>query len=261
MSTEETSPLVSILSSSLVVLGNIPALASCGIFGDVTANNCPSVEVFFSITVGYFLFDFAVVLYYKMAFWQVFVVHHTCAISPYFISNFIPGCSNAQYLLGIFIQVEIATLVLNYQNLLELSEQTNTLKYRVTFYSAYVLWFLVRIILPYYIFIVMMKDVRPCYGTTWYAVIGYFCAAFVVFFCTYVFVLVMTPDVMAHLRGPPADPNSDQFTSVDAADESGNMSIEMNDQRKRGFTVERAALNSDSARIHFRSRGSSMAIA
>ena len=40
---------------------------------------------------------------------------------------------------------------------------------------------------------------------------------------------------MAHIRGPPADPNSDQFTSVDAADESGNMSIEMNDQRKRVY--------------------------
>jgi len=250
---------------AIVVLGNIPALASCGIWGDPLANNCRSVEVFFSITVGYFLFDFIVVLYYKMAFWQVFVIHHCCAISPYFINNFIPNSSNCNYLLGLFIQVEIATLVLNYQNLLEVTEQTNTPKYRVTFYGAYVTWILARLVLPIYIVVLMVDVVMPCYKTTWYAVVAYGCGFFVLTFCTIVFLFIMTPDVITHLRGPPLDNNTAKdFTPVDEAGDGSNAAaVELQEtgaSRKSWapsrLTGDAEALTSE-PRIHFRSRGAS----
>ena len=146
---------------AVVVLGLLPTMANCGIWGDALANDCRGVEVFFGITVGYFLFDYSIVLYYKMAFWQVFIVHHTFAISPYLINNFFPGSSACQYILGIFIQVEIATLVLNYQNMLELTERTGTATYKAIFYGCYLLWAVVRIAMPLYICLTLVNDVMP----------------------------------------------------------------------------------------------------
>ena len=136
---------------AVIVLGNLWAFSKCGIWGDALANTCEENEFFFGITVGYFFFDFFVVVHYRMAFWQVFLVHHTAASLPYFINNYIPGAAACHFVLGLFIQVEIATLVLNYQNYLEVTERSHTKTYDTVFYAAYVLWFLTRICMPTYI--------------------------------------------------------------------------------------------------------------
>ena len=119
--------------------------------------------------------------------------------SPYFIDIFIWG--QVHYLLGLFIQVEAATLVLNYQNLLEARKMTNSKCYAFTFYFGYVLWFVVRGIMPVYIVVSMMDLVEPVYGNTWTAAVCYGCAFFVVIFCNIVFLAILTPDVIAHCRG------------------------------------------------------------
>ena len=67
---------------AVVVLCHIYALSSCGIWFDSLAM-CPACEPIFSITVGYFFFDFFIVTHYRMAFWQVFIVHHVAASTPY----------------------------------------------------------------------------------------------------------------------------------------------------------------------------------
>ena len=72
-----------------------PALASCGIFGDVTANNCPSVKYSFPSPWATFS---STLLSYCTTKWlsgKCLSCIYTCAISPYFISNFIPGCKRA----------------------------------------------------------------------------------------------------------------------------------------------------------------------
>jgi len=248
-------------------------MSSCGIWGDPLANDCRGAEVFFSLIVGYFLFDYAIVLYYKMAFWQVFLVHHTFAISPYLINNFLPGASACQYLIGIFIQVEIATLVLNYQNLLETTERTNTTTYKAVFYGCYVLWAVIRIAMPLYICMTLVNEVMPYYGSTPHVVVCYVCAFFVLTFCTVVWLFVLTPDVLVHLKGPTSDTLlNDDATSDAVADsdvpstsfqiQSGARTRSMGSRKTSVFTAPKLGGDggeSGTENAVFRSRGASLA--
>ena len=195
--------MASRLHSSLhavVCWGHIWGFSSCGIWGDMLANDCAINEFFFGLTAGYFVFDFVLVCHYRMAFWQVFIIHHTCAFLPYFIDIFI--YSETHFLLGLFIQVETATLILNYQNLLEARELTHTTTYKAVFYTGYVSWFFTRGVMPIYIAHAMMTEVEAVYHGYWSAAICYACAFFVVVFCNVVFFFLLTPDVIAHCRGP-----------------------------------------------------------
>lgn len=82
LSVPDKGDMASRLHSSLhaiVCWGHLWGFTSCGIWGDMLANDCAINEFFFGLTAGYFVFDFFLVLYYRMAFWQVFIVHHICA--------------------------------------------------------------------------------------------------------------------------------------------------------------------------------------
>lgn len=190
---------------AIICFGHLLAFNECDNWFKPLANTCTANEFYFSITIGYFAFDYFIVLYYKMTFWQVFLIHHTFAITPYLINNFVPSCGATHFILGIFIQVEVATLILNVQNFLEVTDKSNTAIYKIVFFSSYICWFVVRILVPIWIWSMIIGSVYPHYGFGLSASVSYASASFVMIFCTYVFILVMTPDVLAHVRGTHID--------------------------------------------------------
>lgn len=186
---------------AFLMLLHFSAFSECGIWFKPLANTCASSEVIFSITVGYFAFDLFVVLIYRMKFWQVFVVHHTLAIAPYFINNFLPNCGAGHYVLGFFVQVELAVPTLNYQNLLEATGRKHTPLYKAVFCAGYGIWFVFRILLPLYVCSLTLNHLYPYYGWQPQAALSYFTAAFVLVFCSYVFALLLTPELLLIVRG------------------------------------------------------------
>ena len=69
----------------VVPIGILSCVSTCEIWNDFEALNCSDIEVIFALTVAYFLFDFALVMYYRAELWQVFAVHHVVGIMPFFI--------------------------------------------------------------------------------------------------------------------------------------------------------------------------------
>ena len=85
-----------------VPLGLVWSIYHCNLWGEPLVNTCVAAEVFFSISVAYFIVDLFIIIYFKTELWTVFVVHHTLALLPYAINNFIPGYSHCHYLLSMF---------------------------------------------------------------------------------------------------------------------------------------------------------------
>ena len=90
----------STIHAIVVPVGLLWSIHHCELWGQPLVNTCSSAEVFFSISVGYFLVDLVIISFFKIEFWPVFVTHHIFALLPYAINNFVPHASHCHYLLS-----------------------------------------------------------------------------------------------------------------------------------------------------------------
>lgn len=169
------------------------------------ANIVPS-SVIMSISLGYFAFDFLVLVYYRVPLWIVFVFHHIFASVPYFTYVFHP-CEAGNLVLSAFLLVEAATIFLNFQTWMEKLGYARTKWFTWMFYLTYISWFLTRVLLPvflcYVVWNVWLSDItvdrnlRPCLAP------GFVCSHMITLFCWVVFFFVLTPDVVRRWKETP----------------------------------------------------------
>jgi len=154
-------------------------------------------RIVFAFSASYFLFDLLVVYAWKVQLWQLFVVHHSVAVIPYVFDLFVYEAPGVQYLLLLFMLVEIATLPLNARGFHESLGGAGDDYHRKTIYATYITWAVVRFALPIYLIYTMWAvaygsvDMSPV--MLW---VGLICGHIIAFFCIGVFLFVLTPEVL-----------------------------------------------------------------
>jgi hypothetical protein len=198
----------STLHALLVPAGLVLCVRSCGLWEEPLLNTCRPAEAFFSISIGYFLVDLVLIVLFRTEFWQVFVLHHSLALLPYAINNFVPHCSHSHLLLSLMLGVEVSTVFLNVKWWLEQTDTAAGLPYAAAVYATYASWFLVRVLNPIYVVVLMVVQVFPYYGWDRRVVVSYAVVMVVALFCWYCFLFLFTPEVWHRLRAkrPPRPP-------------------------------------------------------
>lgn len=163
-------------------------------------------SVLMAISLGYFSFDFFVLVYYRIPLWIVFVGHHVVASAPYFTYLFNP-CESGNIVLSCFLLVEAATLFLNFQTWMEKLGYAKTKWFTWMFYLTYISWLLTRVLLPIFLLYVVWKlwlsdvtvsrDLRVC------LIPGFVCSHLIAIFCWVVFFFVLTPDMIQRWKETP----------------------------------------------------------
>eukprot|EP00668_Euglena_longa_P002622 GGOE01003065.1.p1 GENE.GGOE01003065.1~~GGOE01003065.1.p1 ORF type:complete len:301 (+),score=128.00 GGOE01003065.1:54-956(+) len=199
----------STIHATVVPLGLLWSIWECELWGEPLVNTCSSAEVFFSISIGYFLVDLVIIVAFRIEFWQVFAFHHVMALMPYAINNFVPHCSHCHFLLSLMLGVEVSTIFLNAKWLLEQTEGTAGNLYAALFYATYGSWFVVRVINPIYVVILLVNYIFPHYYFDPRVLVSYISAFAVAAFCWYCFLFIFTPEVCQRLKrkrsGKPAN--------------------------------------------------------
>eukprot|EP00667_Euglena_gracilis_P013595 EG_transcript_14030 len=190
----------STIHATVVPLGMMWSIWQCEMWGEPLVNTCQASEVFFSISIGYFLVDLVIILAFRIEFWQVFAFHHVMALLPFAINNFIPHCSHCHFLLGLMLEVEVSTIFLNAKWLLEQTDNASGNLYASLFYATYGSWFVVRVINPIYVVILLINYAFPHYYFDRRVLVSYLSAFAVAAFCWYCFLFIFTPEVCQRLK-------------------------------------------------------------
>eukprot|EP00752_Nemacystus_decipiens_P017853 g16009.t1 len=159
------------------------------------------LEITFSISIGYFLFDLSVILWYMLPMWTVFVAHHIVAVTPYAISQFFYTCHQGQYVLLLFLLVEASTVPLNVMAFLEDLGRRRTLTHRCAHGVMYVLWFVFRVLLPFYLLLLIWTKIAQNISTEEACLVpSMVCAHIIALFCVGVFVFLLTPEIYNRIK-------------------------------------------------------------
>lgn len=168
-------------------------------------NTVPS-SVIMAISLGYFSFDFFVLVYYRVPLWMVFVGHHIVASTPYFTYLFHP-CEAGNIILSVFLLVETATIFLNFQTWMEKLGYAKSKLFTWMFYLTYVSWFLTRVLLPVFCVYIVWKlwfgEVTLERGYRGCLAPGLVCSHLITIFCWVVFFFVLTPDLLQRWKETP----------------------------------------------------------
>jgi hypothetical protein len=204
------SRLNSQLHALVVVVGFLTTLGLSDYDHDtwynVDGNSTVPSSVIMAISLGYFSFDFLVLVYYRVPLWVVFVFHHIVASVPYFTYLFHP-CEAGNLVLSCFLLVEFATFFLNFQTWMEKLGHVRTRWFTWMFYCTYVAWFLTRVLLPvfllYVVWEIFFNDVTEARGLQSCLIPGLVCSHLITLFCWVVFFFVLTPEVIQRWRESP----------------------------------------------------------
>ncbi|CAM9831296.1 unnamed protein product, partial [Ectocarpus sp. 8 AP-2014] len=195
------------------------------------------LEITFSISIGYFLFDLSVILWWMLPMWTVFVAHHVVALTPYVITQFFYTCHQGQYVLLLFLLVEASTIPLNAMAFLEDLGRRRTPEHRIAHGAMYSLWFVFRILLPLYLLLLIWTKIAQNISTEEACLVpSMVCAHIIAVFCMGVFFFLLTPEVYCRIKyGDKDDPNVDTTTVGAASSAPGTMELGGGDGR-RGST-------------------------
>ncbi|EKF37849.1 hypothetical protein MOQ_001948 [Trypanosoma cruzi marinkellei] len=188
-----TSRVISVFHSLLVV----PALLG-GVASMKWGNNYePLGDVSFMqgllcISLGYFLYDTAVLVLYRQPNWLWFVFHHVVSTIPYFIYMFVGYCPYGLFILVCFMFVEATNMSLYTKATLEENGMSNTKMYSVALYSLFFLWIVFRLINPTLLLIIVHRNIIPSIpaGKRLCLIPSVLCAYVVSFLCYGVFVML-----------------------------------------------------------------------
>eukprot|EP00903_Cladosiphon_okamuranus_P021750 g19998.t1 len=159
------------------------------------------LEITFSISIGYFLFDLSVILWYMLPMWTVFVAHHIVALTPYAITQFFYTCHQGQYVLLLFLLVEASTMPLNAMAFLEDLGRRRTLEHRCAHGAMYFLWFMFRVLLPIYLLVLIWTKIADNISTEEACLVpSMVCAHIITLFCVGVFCFLLTPEIYTRIR-------------------------------------------------------------
>ncbi|CEG38339.1 conserved hypothetical protein [Plasmopara halstedii] len=171
----------STIHAVVIVVGVTYALADIRWSSDyMPMSSIRAASFVFSIAIGYFLCDLIIIIVWPVPMQLVFIIHHTVAVVPYFINNFISCCAACQFGLLVFLLVELATLPLNLRGFLDARDRQESKHYLSSVYTTYVIWGISRTALP--IFLIFIS------------------AHLIALFCIGVFVFVHTPEVIRFIR-------------------------------------------------------------
>ncbi|KAL7687207.1 putative TRAM/LAG1/CLN8 domain-containing protein [Plasmopara halstedii] len=155
----------------------------------------------FVFSIGYFLCDLIIIIVWPVPMQLVFIIHHTVAVVPYFINNFISCCAACQFGLLVFLLVELATLPLNLRGFLDARDRQESKHYLSSVYTTYVIWGISRTALPIFLMYVFWAYVYPSdrnHDTCFFP--SFISAHLIALFCIGVFVFVHTPEVIRFIR-------------------------------------------------------------
>ncbi|KAG5182770.1 hypothetical protein JKP88DRAFT_164331 [Tribonema minus] len=201
----------STVHASIVVPGVIACLIENKWSSDSIAFTSPAgCRAIFSVSIGYFLQDLGALIWWRLQHWQAtaFVAHHLVALTPYCINNFVSGCHCGNYVLALFLLVEIPTLPLNCVGTLDqLGLRQSHARY-LCFLVMYSSWFLARVLLPVYLLIVLYEIIIPSWysdrGGAQFAVCvvpSAVCANVIAFACFYIFLAQLSLDLFHECIG------------------------------------------------------------
>ena len=162
------------------------------------------MQAFLLVSVGYFVFDLAITVYYRLPQWPVYAVHHVAACVPYAIYLFVPPCTVGLFVLAAFLLVETTNVTLNIQAFLEQFGYGNSKAYVGTLYSTLGLWVVVRIANPLYLLYVIHTRVWPAACEKSCLAFSLVCAYAIALFCIGCFFHVLLPEAVNRWRAYPA---------------------------------------------------------
>jgi len=160
-------------------------------------------QVLLLVSVGYFLFDLVVTVWYRLPQWHVYAVHHVAAVTPYVVYMFVARCQVGIFILAAFLLVEATNVPLNVQAFLEQSGRGDSPLYAAMVYTTLVGWVVFRIANPLMLLYVIHAHVypnAPHKQCLWFSMV---CAYFIAFFCVAVFFTILVPEVLNRWRSTP----------------------------------------------------------
>jgi hypothetical protein len=155
------------------------------------------------VTVGYFISDTVVIIMYKVPQWQVFVLHHCMAATPFLIYLLVPSCPRGVFVLAGFLLVEVTNFSLNAQTFLEQHGLGGSKYYAAALYTTLTNWVIFRLVLPVYLIVVIHMYIAPSTECKACLVPGYICGYFIVLFCFFVFFFILVKEVRLRWTSAP----------------------------------------------------------
>ena len=164
-------------------------------------------------TVGYFLADFVIMVYYRTPRWQIFCAHHFAACTPYLVYMFVVPCPYGLFLLCSFLLVEATNPTLNILSYLKSLGKEGSAAYAATLYCTAAIWPVFRLANPLYLIVVIHWKLFPSIPrANWKCVIpSVICAYFILCFCIGGFVDIVIREVVKRWR---ANSTCCEITSV-----------------------------------------------
>lgn len=215
------------VSSSLHSLIVVPAI----MYGLFTADwndeyhivsSASFLQVCLLFSVGYFITDSIILLLYRTPQWQVFLLHHVIASTPYVIYLFVPACPVGLFILSCFLLVELTNIPLNMQVFLEQNGFSQSRLFPFALYTTLVLWVVVRIANPLFLLYVVHFFIWPTAKNRMCLLPGLACAWFIAFFCIYVFFFVLLKEVRNRWSSEPSP--------IEVADSKKNRALHVHPQ-------------------------------
>jgi hypothetical protein len=192
---------ISTFHALLVPVGLLCSISACNLWGHPFANTCAPAEIFFSVSIGYFIYDLCQVVSYKYSMWQVFVAHHTVAAIPYIINNLGYRSAHTHLCLSLFLCVELVNPFTNATYYLELKKYPpGAWQAQVNMHLKWIFWTIFRVALPLYLFYHVFWVVFPVYRfSKWYINVSYIGAIAICFFCVSAYSLVIMPPIVTQV--------------------------------------------------------------
>ncbi|TMW55847.1 hypothetical protein Poli38472_008495 [Pythium oligandrum] len=185
-----------------VVVGVVVALV-CIEWGDdfMPMTSLRTASITFSIAIGYFTCDLIVIMVWPVPLQSVFVIHHTVAVVPYAINNFVACCAACQFGLLLFLLVELATLPLNARGFLESVGREDSKNHKRAIYATYIVWAFSRTVLPVFLVYSFWAYSYPSKRNHDVCLYPNLVGAHVIaLFCVGVFFFVHTPEMLSIRR-------------------------------------------------------------
>ena len=183
--------------------------------------NLVPLQVALCISVGYFLADLVVIVFFRLPLWGVFALHHIFALIPIGTNLFQDDCRfGTTIIIGLFLLVEVTTIPLNIQTFAEQAGYSPTSAlYTWAFYLTFLLWIPSRIVVPVAMDVIMVRRVamqHPFREISCF-VPGMISAVLISLFCLAVFCGLLVPALLGRWRGAPS-PGSDRGLGVPMID-------------------------------------------
>jgi hypothetical protein len=164
-----------------------------------------------AVSLGYFAFDFIVVVAFRVPLFPVFIAHHIFASLPFYLHLFVDRCDFGTLALASFLTVELATVFLNVQAWCEtIVGHRNTALYRILFMMTYISWIVSRLGVPVFCIAIWYKYLLLDDADRDRAPLGCLipmtiCGHIILLFCYAVFLGLLTPEFVQILRGVPPE--------------------------------------------------------